>query len=76
MFYILLSTTGRNYVAQANPSAKAGLPKGRIVAVIGAVVDVKFDEGLPPILNALDVLGRETRLVLEVAQHLGEHGFV
>lgn len=42
------------------------------MAVIGAVVDVQFDEGLPPILNALEVQGRETRLVLEVAQHLGE----
>merc|ERR1712002_82487 len=46
---------------------------GRIVAVIGAVVDVQFDEGLPPILNALEVAGRESRLVLEVAQHLGEN---
>ena len=44
------------------------------MAVIGAVVDVQFDEGLPPILNALEVQGRETRLVLEVAQHLGEWG--
>ena len=34
--------------------------------------DVQFDEGLPPILNALEVQGTETRLVLEVAQHLGE----
>lgn len=42
------------------------------MAVIGAVVDVQFDEGLPPILNALEVAGRESRLVLEVAQHLGE----
>lgn len=42
------------------------------MAVIGAVVDVQFDEGLPPILNALEVAGREARLVLEVAQHLGE----
>lgn len=42
------------------------------MAVIGAVVDVQFDEGLPPILNALEVQGRETRLVLEVAQHLGK----
>lgn len=42
------------------------------MAVIGAVVDVQFDEGLPPILNALEVSGRESRLVLEVAQHLGE----
>uniref|UniRef100_A0A1I8HR67 ATP synthase subunit beta n=1 Tax=Macrostomum lignano TaxID=282301 RepID=A0A1I8HR67_9PLAT len=46
---------------------------GRIIAVIGAVVDVQFDEGLPPILNALEVRGRSPRLVLEVAQHLGEN---
>merc|ERR1712121_106939 len=59
----------RDYVA---PAAAAGAATGRIVAVIGAVVDVQFDEGLPPILNALEVGGRESRLVLEVAQHLGE----
>lgn len=46
---------------------------GQIVAVIGAVVDVQFDDELPPILNALEVQGRETRLVLEVSQHLGEN---
>lgn len=63
---------GRRYAAQPAPAAKAGASTGRIVAVIGAVVDVQFDEGLPPILNALEVQGRETRLVLEVAQHLGE----
>lgn len=62
--------TGRDYVA---PAAAAATANGRIVAVIGAVVDVQFDEGLPPILNALEVAGRESRLVLEVAQHLGEH---
>lgn len=56
----------------ATPAAQAALANGRIVAVIGAVVDVQFDEGLPPILNALEVAGRESRLVLEVAQHLGE----
>lgn len=44
---------------------------GQIVAVIGAVVDVQFDGELPPILNALEVQGRTSRLVLEVAQHLG-----
>lgn len=43
------------------------------MAVIGAVVDVQFDENLPPILNALEVEGRTPRLVLEVAQHLGEN---
>merc|ERR1712158_50010 len=40
---------------------------------IGAVVDVQFEDGLPEILNALDVEGRSPRLVLEVAQHLGEN---
>uniref|UniRef100_A0A2S2QQI8 H(+)-transporting two-sector ATPase n=1 Tax=Sipha flava TaxID=143950 RepID=A0A2S2QQI8_9HEMI len=51
----------------------AGTSQGRIVAVIGAVVDVQFDEELPPILNALEVQNRTPRLVLEVAQHLGEN---
>lgn len=54
-------------------AATAGKSKGKIVAVIGAVVDVQFDENLPPILNALEVTGRKPRLILEVAQHLGEH---
>jgi hypothetical protein len=45
--------------------------KGRVVSVIGAVVDVQFDEQLPPILNALHVDGRQPKLILEVAQHLG-----
>lgn len=39
-------------------------------------MDVQFDEGLPPILNALEVQGRETRLVLEVAQHLGKYNML
>ncbi|XP_059950559.1 ATP synthase subunit beta, mitochondrial-like [Mesoplodon densirostris] len=63
----------RDYAAQTYPSPKAGAATGRVVAVIGAVVDAQFDEGLPPILNVLEVQGRETRLVLEVAQHLGEN---
>lgn len=50
--------------------SKAGA-KGRVAVVIGAVVDVQFDEGLPPILNGLEVVGRKPRLILEVAQHLG-----
>jgi F-type H+-transporting ATPase subunit beta len=41
------------------------------VSVIGAVVDVHFDDALPPILNALEVEGRQPKLILEVAQHLG-----
>ncbi|RMD86522.1 MAG: F0F1 ATP synthase subunit beta, partial [Alphaproteobacteria bacterium] len=46
---------------------------GRIVAVIGPVVDVQFDDDLPEILNALEVDNQGNRLVLEVAQHLGEN---
>ncbi len=45
---------------------------GRISQVIGAVVDVQFDEHLPAILNALECDNDGNRLVLEVAQHLGE----
>jgi F-type H+-transporting ATPase subunit beta len=45
---------------------------GRISQVIGAVVDVTFDGELPAILNALETRNGENRLVLEVAQHLGE----
>ncbi|XP_044754826.1 ATP synthase subunit beta, mitochondrial-like [Coccinella septempunctata] len=52
---------------------KLSAGSGKIVAVIGAVVDVQFSEILPPILNALEVHDRKPRLVLEVAQHLGEN---
>ncbi len=45
---------------------------GKINQVMGAVVDVQFEGALPPILNALHVDNRGSRLVLEVAQHLGE----
>ena len=46
---------------------------GHISQVIGAVVDVHFEgEDLPPILNALETNNQGSRLVLEVAQHLGE----
>merc|ERR1712198_609739 len=54
-------------------AAAAKLPKGQVVSVIGAVVDVQFDEGLPEILNALRVENREPKLILEAAQHLGEN---
>jgi F-type H+-transporting ATPase subunit beta len=46
---------------------------GRITQVIGAVVDVHFDSYLPPILNALTTDNNGHRLVIEVAQHLGEN---
>jgi len=67
--YVLLNLA--NNKAAAKPMA--GTSQGRIVAVIGAVVDVQFDEELPPILNALEVQNRSPRLVLEVAQHLGRY---
>ncbi|OYW82835.1 MAG: F0F1 ATP synthase subunit beta, partial [Hyphomonas sp. 32-62-5] len=47
--------------------------KGRVSQVIGAVVDVEFDGVLPSILNALETDNNGNRLVLEVAQHLGEN---
>jgi F-type H+-transporting ATPase subunit beta len=63
--------------------AKAATPKaakttaigsaGRVTQVIGAVVDVAFDGELPKILNALETTNAGNRLVLEVAQHLGEN---
>src|SRR5919201_25552 len=47
-------------------------PVGHITQVIGAVVDVQFEGHLPAILNALETKNQGNRLVLEVAQHLGE----
>ncbi|MDC3143489.1 F0F1 ATP synthase subunit beta [Pelagibacteraceae bacterium] len=46
--------------------------KGSISQVIGAVVDVTFEENLPAILNALSVQVGDKTVILEVAQHLGE----
>src|SRR5664279_2935000 len=46
---------------------------GHVTQVIGAVVDVKFEGELPAILNALETTNNGSRLVLEVAQHLGEN---
>src|SRR5690606_19755753 len=46
---------------------------GTIRQVIGAVVDVQFEDHLPAILNALETDNQGNRLVLEVAQHLGEN---
>lgn len=54
-------------------STKTGAAEGVITQVISAVVDVKFDESnVPQILNALETTVDGKRLVLEVAQHLGE----
>jgi F-type H+/Na+-transporting ATPase subunit beta len=55
------------------PAAAAAKPSGKVRQVMGAVVDVQFDGHLPQILNALEMENRGNRLVLEVAQHLGEH---
>ena len=46
---------------------------GKVTQVIGAVVDVQFGDQLPEILNALETDNNGNRLVLEVAQHLGEN---
>lgn len=46
---------------------------GRIVQVIGPVVDIRFDEGMLPVLNtAIEINNHETKLVVEVAQHIGD----
>ncbi len=47
--------------------------KGKVTQVIGAVVDVQFDDHLPEILNALNTTNQDKTLVLEVSQHLGEN---
>ena len=46
---------------------------GKIIQVIGAVVDVQFEGELPEILTALEANNNKTKLILEVAQHLGEN---
>jgi F-type H+-transporting ATPase subunit beta len=46
---------------------------GKIVQVIGAVIDVHFPDKMPAILNALEVNNHGNRLVLEVAKHVGEN---
>jgi F-type H+-transporting ATPase subunit beta len=65
--------------ASQTPAAAKGVATGKIVQVIGAVVDVEFEGHLPAILNALETTntdqrtGAPFRLVFEVAQHLGEN---
>jgi len=53
-------------------NATIGATIGRVTQVMGAVVDVQFTDALPEILNALETDNHGNRLVLEVAQHLGE----
>ncbi|MCB1579670.1 MAG: F0F1 ATP synthase subunit beta, partial [Alphaproteobacteria bacterium] len=61
-------------MAKAKAKSKATGAVGTILQVLGAVVDVQFNEGeVPAILNALETDNQGNRLVLEVAQHLGEN---
>ena len=53
--------------------ANAAAAAGKVTQVIGAVVDVQFTGDLPAILNALITDNNGKKLVLEVAQHLGEN---
>ena len=57
----------------ANKKTNKSAAKGKVSQIIGAVVDVHFDTDLPEILNALEVDNDGKKLVLEVAQHLGEN---
>jgi ATP synthase F1 beta subunit len=58
--------------SKAEAESQAVDTDGKIVQIIGAVVDVKFPEdALPPILSALEIQDHNIKLILEVAQHLG-----
>lgn len=64
------SVSGRGFPSQLSPG---GGTIGEVTQVMGAVVDVTFPpDKLPPILNALEVKDHRIKLILEVAQHLGE----
>ena len=54
-------------------TTKKEAAQGRVVQILGAVIDVKFDNEMPPILNALRLDNNGSELILEVAQHLGEN---
>ena len=73
---MMLARTARSRlsqsVARALSTEAAPVGNGKITQVIGAIVDVQFDDDLPPILNALEVPNSDPRLILEVAQHMGE----
>ena len=60
-------------MAKAAAKKKTVKATGKISQVIGAVVDVEFEGNLPSILNALETDNQGNRLVLEVAQHLGQN---
>ena len=66
-------TTTKVAASATGAAPAANKATGRIAQVIGAVVDVQFEGHLPEILNALETENLGSRLVLEVAQHLGEN---
>lgn len=70
---LLVTARGAESRASSPRALSTNSSLGAVTQVIGAVVDVRFDGELPPILSALEVQGHEIRLVLEVAQHLGEN---
>eukprot|EP00878_Enallax_costatus_P000264 GHUV01000332.1.p1 GENE.GHUV01000332.1~~GHUV01000332.1.p1 ORF type:complete len:579 (+),score=155.84 GHUV01000332.1:159-1895(+) len=64
----------RSFAAEAAPAAsQAPEGVGYVAQVIGPVVDVRFDGELPDIMSALEVQDHNIRLVLEVAQHMGDN---
>lgn len=88
LFYSLYKPCLTRYSTLASNGKQEFFRKGHIKSIIGAVVDVQFENSsLPPILNALEVQGvkneyllyielrkgEHSRLVLEVSQHLGEN---
>jgi F-type H+-transporting ATPase subunit beta len=70
-----MATAAKTKTTKAKAPAKTAVTAatGKISQVIGAVVDVSFDGELPAILSALETDNNGNRLVLEVAQHLGEN---
>ncbi|MCP4318587.1 MAG: F0F1 ATP synthase subunit beta [Hyphomicrobiales bacterium] len=67
------AATAKKSAEAGKKPAKAAGASGTIKQVIGAVIDVAFEDHLPPILNALETDNLGNRLILEVAQHLGEN---
>ncbi|MFN5086166.1 MAG: F0F1 ATP synthase subunit beta, partial [Novosphingobium sp.] len=68
-----MATAAKTTTRKKAAPAAANTAGGKISQVIGAVVDVTFDGELPAILSALETDNNGNRLVLEVAQHLGEN---
>ena len=66
-------STAMKQTVRATGTRTFAATAGKVTQVIGAVVDVQFEGTLPQIFNALEVEGHSPRLVLEVAQHLGEN---